>query len=115
MQQQVAVGAVDVQRLGAVFAAARLLPSPHQVPERSVPRGSLSRTGGRRLGEDAVGEPHRVRDDGVAALQRVPGGGGGGFGRGGGGAAGQGGGGAGGGEVWQRGPSTGGFRPLGQI
>lgn len=103
MQQQVAVCAVDVQRLGAVFAAARLLPSPHQVPERLVPRGGLSRTGGRRLGVDAVGKPHRVRDDGVAALQRVPGGGGGGFRRGG-SAAGQGGGGAGRGEVWQRGP-----------
>lgn len=109
MQQQLAVGAVDVQRLGAVFTAARLVPSPHQVLKRSV--SWRSRTGGRRLGEDAMGKLHRVRDDGVAALQRVPGGG---FGRGG-SAAGQGGGGAGRGEVWQRDSSTGDFRPLGQI
>lgn len=74
MQQQVALGAVDVQGLGAVFAAARLLSSPDHVFESSIHgRGvSLSQTGGRGLGKHARGEFNRVRDDRVAALQQMP-------------------------------------------
>lgn len=74
MQQQVTVGAVDVQGLGAVFTAAGLLSSLDQVLNSLISRRSvsLSWTRGCRLGEDAWGEFNCVWDDRVAALQRMP-------------------------------------------
>lgn len=74
MQQQVTLGAVDVQGLGAVFTAARLLSSPDQVFKGSISRGGVrpSCTRGGRLGEDARGEFNCAWDDGVATLQRMP-------------------------------------------
>lgn len=116
MQQQVALGAVDVQGLGAVFTATGPLSFLDQVlkcliSSRSI---SLSWARGRGLGEDACGEFDCVRDYGVAASQRMPGGGVGGFG-GGRSAAGHRGGGASRGEVWHRNTSTGDFGSLDQI
>lgn len=79
MEQQVALGAIDVQRLGAVLASARLLPpldglDGRRIPRRRAPGGALAFG----LRADAVREPHRVWDDGVAAVQQVPQGGPGG-------------------------------------
>lgn len=111
---QLALGAVDVQRLSAVFAAARLLSSPHHEFRSSISGGSVSRARGRGLGDDAWGEFNCVWDDGVAAFPWVPEGEAGGFG-GGRSAAGQGGGGASGGEVWQRDAPNEDFRSLGQV
>lgn len=75
MQQQITVWVVNVQGLGAAFPAARLLSSPRQVFKCSISRRSesLSRTQGRRLGEDAQGEFNCVWDDRIAALQWVSG------------------------------------------
>lgn len=110
MEQQVALGAVDVQRLGAVLASARLLPplDGRQIPRRRTPGGAFG------LRADAVREPHRVWDDGVAAVQQVPQGGAGGRGveRS---VAGDGGGRRGRAEVRQRDASTGALEPLGQV
>lgn len=79
MEQQVALGAVDVQRLRAVLASARLLPPLDRLDDRWIPRqrapGGAVAFG---LQADAVREPHRVWDDGVAAVQQVPQGGAGG-------------------------------------
>lgn len=75
MQQQVTVWAVDVERLGAVFTAARLLFSPKILKCSISRRGVSLRTEGRRLGKDTRGEFNCVWDHGVAALQWMPGGG----------------------------------------
>lgn len=74
LQQQVTLGAVNVQGLGAVFTAAGLLSSPHQVFKASTSSRdvSLGRTRGNRLGEDAWGEFNRAWDDRVATLQWMP-------------------------------------------
>lgn len=80
IQQQLTLGVVDVQGLGAALSAARLLASLEAVLKSSVSRSeSVSCRRGRGLGEDAWGEFDCVWNDGVAALQRVPEGGGGGF------------------------------------
>lgn len=114
-EAQLALRAVDVQRLSAVFTAARLLSSPHHEFRSSVSGRSVSRARrGCGLGGDAWGEFNCVWDDGVAAFQRVPEGEAGGFG-GRRSAAGQGGGGASRGEVWQRDAPHEGFRSLGQV
>lgn len=114
MEQQVALGAVDVQRLGAVLASARLLPPLDGLDGRRIPRGAPGGAVAFALRADAVREPHRVWYDGVAAVQQVPQGGAGGRGVEG-SVAGDGGGGAGGAEVRQRDASTRDFEPLGQV
>lgn len=114
MEQQVALGAVDVQRLGAVLASARLLPPLDGLDGRRIPRGAPGGAVAFALRADAVREPHCVWYDGVAAVQQVPQGGAGGRGVEG-SVAGDGGGGAGGAEVRQRDASTGDFEPLGQV
>lgn len=113
MQQQIALSAVYVQRLGAVLASARLLPP---LDELEGCRISRRRTGAMAFGlrADAVWELHRVGDDGVAAVKHVPQGGAGGGGVEG-SVAGDGGGGGGGAEVRQRDASNGDFEPLGQV
>lgn len=75
MQQQVTVWAIDVEGLGAVFTAARLLFSPEILKCSISRRGVSLRTEGCRLGKDARGEFNCVWDHRVAALQWMPGGG----------------------------------------
>lgn len=113
MQQQVTIWPVDVEWLGAVFAAAGSLSSP-EVLQSMISRRRLSWTGSCRLGVDARREFNCVWDDGVAALQRVPEGGVGGFG-GWRSTAVQRGGGASMGQVWQRDASTRDFGSLSQV
>lgn len=69
MEQQVALGTVDVQRLGAVLASARLLPPLDGLDGRGIPRGALRGAVAFTLMADAMREPHRVWYDGVAAVQ----------------------------------------------
>lgn len=68
MEQQVALGAVDVQRLGAIFASARLLPPLDGLDGRRILCRAPGRDVGFALRADAVRESHRVRYDGVTAL-----------------------------------------------
>lgn len=70
MQQHVALWAVYVQRLGAVFAAARLVLSLEVVQGPASGRGVGA---GGRLQKDARRESDRIRNDSTAALQRAPG------------------------------------------
>lgn len=74
MGQQVTLGPVDIEGLGAVFTAARLLPSPHQEVKRTLfmRAGSPSWTRACGLGEDTRRQFNRVRDDRVAPLQLMP-------------------------------------------